>query len=293
MKKLFFPLVALPVLFCTNTNVNAQKFKEQIHKEFSLPQAAVKSMFALYNTFGAVKVEGYSGDKVMIDVYKTITAENTENLEKGKREVKLFFDQIADTIMIYTTNPYDSRPHSHSSHRNNDRDTKRNKLEYKYELEFTVKVPFNINLDVSTITNGDVTIKDVGGSLKIGNVNGNITIANAKGTTHVSTVNGNLTVNYLKNPVEACTYHTMNGKLKVTYQPDLSADLEFKSMNGAFYTDFPNTETLPAEITKTQQKKSDGTLYKINKNTSIRIGNGGNIFKFTTLNGDIYVQKKY
>jgi len=185
--------------------------------------------------------------------------------------------------------PRDTRPHDWRD-RNDWNDHRR--IEYRCNLAFTVKVPFNTNLRVSTINNGDVTVKDVTGSLHVSNINGGIEIINAKGTTHANTINGDLTVNYLSNPPEASTFYTLNGKLTATFQPNFSADLEFKTMNGAYYTDFPDVEVLPSKVSITQNKKGDGTIYRINKNSDVRIGAGGKLFKFETLNGNIYIKKQ-
>ena len=56
-------------------------------------------------------------------------------------------------------------------------------------------------------------------------------------------------------------------------------------------TDF-DTETLPTQVLKTVNKKENGTTYKINKNTQVRVGSGGRLFKFETLNGNIYIKKQ-
>ncbi len=44
------------------------------------------------------------------------------------------------------------------------------------------------------------------------------------------------------------SYHTINGNINVTYQPGLSADLQFKSMHGDFFTNFPQAVLLPASV---------------------------------------------
>ncbi len=290
MKKSFIPLIAGLVLSCAQSPVHAQEFKEHISKTFALPKASSACVLSLYNVFGPVKVEGYAGDKVIFEIEETITAKDNAILEQGKKEVHLGFDQVGDTLWAYTASPDDSRPHPRNYNYDNWND--RERIEYRYHFDYTVKVPFGMNINVSTVNNGDVSVKDVAGKLRVRNVNGAIEIINAKNTTDAHTINGNLTVNYLSNPGEASSYYTLNGKLTVTYQPGLSADLQFKSMNGAFYTDFPEIEILPKTVTKTQEKKGDGTLYKLNKNSDVRIGAGGKTFKFETLNGNIYIQKQ-
>jgi hypothetical protein len=271
--------------FAQNKEDNLQA-KEHISKQFTLQQPAANSVFALYNVFGSVKVEGYSGNQVIIEIDQTIQADNADEMARAKREFRLGFDQKADTIVAYTAAPYDSRPHQW---RESDRHEERRY--YIVKLEYTVKVPNNMNLKVSTINNGSMSVKDVYGRLNVSNVNGAVTIVNAKNTTNARTVNGNVTVNYLVNPTEASSYSTINGKLDVTYKSNLAANLQFKSMNGEFYTDFDNTEILPTQVVKTETKRDNSTTYKLNKNTQIKVGTGGKLFKFETLNGNIYIKK--
>jgi hypothetical protein len=241
---------------------------------------------AIYNLEGSVKVEGYSGDKVIIEIDKTISADDQQTLEDGKKEFKLEFEQKPDSVIAYIAEPWDTRPHQ-NWHYHNDRH-----IDYRCKLEFVVKVPFNVDLTVSTVNNGHISVKNVYGSLKINNVNGPIEIVNAKGTTVAHTVNGGVTANYLSLPSEASSYYTINGDLKVTYPAALSADVAFKSMNGEFYTDFQNVQVMPTHVTKTENKNGNGTTYKLSKNSDIRFGAGGKIFKFETLNGNVYIKKQ-
>ena len=284
MKKLFLSTVLGMGLCCSQPAGHAQQYKEHISKQFTLQSGVV----AIYNVSGSVKVEGYSGDKVIFEVDKTISADDSRTLEEGKKEFKLEFEQVGDSVIAYISAPYDSRPHRNSRNWDNHR-----RIEYHSKLEFTVKVPNSMSLDVGTVNDGNVVVKDVGGSLKVNNVNGSITIENAKGTTRAHTVNGGVTVTYLGVPPEPSSYYSVNGALKVSYPANLNADFEFKTMNGQYYTDFPNVEILPTKVTKTENKNGEGTVYKLNKNSGVRIGSGGKLFKFETLNGNIYITKHH
>lgn len=264
-----------------------EEFKEHISKQYTI-QKTTGGLLAIYNLDGFIKVEGYAGDKVMIEVDKTIRAKNKEILEQGKKEVKIGFEQLGDSVVAYLLEPWDTRPHTDRFNWNDER----REIEYNCSLEFTIKVPFNMNLHVSTVNNGDIDVKNVAGNLRVNNVNGGIAITNAKGATTAHTINGDLTVNYLSNPPEASSFYTLNGKLTAVFQSNLSADLQFKTMNGAFYTDFENSQVLPPTITKNEEKRGGGTVYKLNKDTQLRIGSGGKQFKFETLNGNIYIKKQ-
>lgn len=286
MKELFSPILVGLALCCSCRTATAQEFKEHLSKEFTLSGPATSQVVAIYNIEGSIKVEGYSGNKVTMEIDKTISAKDDSTLEIGKKEFRMEFEQTGDSVIAYIAEPYDSRPHTWQ------RDFHQKKIRYRYNLSFTVKVPFDMNLAVQTINNGSVTVKDVAGTLSVHNVNGPITIINAKGTTDANTVNGNLTVNYLAVPPGDSKYYTLNGTLEVTYPASLSADLQFKSMNGAFYTDFPNVEAMPPRITTNKENTGHGTIYKLNKDSDLRVGAGGKIFHFETLNGNVYIKKQ-
>ncbi len=287
MKRTFTPFLAGLALCCAQCPVFSQEFQEHINKEFTLSKEAALSTLAIYNINGSLRVEGYSGDKILLEVEKTISAGDESSLDSGKKEFRLEFEQKEDSIIAYIAAPYDSRPHTSW----ND-DGHRHQPKYSFQLDFTVKVPFALNLAVSTVNSGTVMVQDVSGKLEAHNVNGGVTLTNVKGITDARTVNGSLTINYLSNPPGASSYRTINGDIKVSFQPDLSADLEFKSMHGEYYTDFPDLEVLPAMILKNQAHNGNGTVYQLNKNTAVRIRKGGNTFKFETLNGDIYIKKQ-
>jgi hypothetical protein len=295
MKKLFFPLLAGAGLICfsrMDVQAQQQEFKQHISKAFSL-QKASGGVLALYNLNGSLDVEGYSGDKVLIEVDERLTADDSESLEIGKKEFKLAFDTIADTIVVYIAEPFDTRPC-----RNCDRWERRGRygdrdeIPYDFNLVFTVKVPFHMNLDISTVNKGDITVKGVSGALHVNNVNGKITIGDAKGATWAHTINGDLTVNYLDAPPDNSEFYTLNGKLSVTFPQSLSADLQFKSWNGSFFTDFPKWEVLPVKVTKNVKKRGGGTEYQLIIDKQIRIGEGGKLFKFETMNGNIYIKRQ-
>jgi DUF4097 and DUF4098 domain-containing protein YvlB len=287
MKKAIVTLFIGMGIICTVPKANAREFKEHISKEFIFTGDVSQSTLFIYNISGFIKVEGYQGNKILIEMDKTITADDDKTLEAGKKEFRLAFDERTDTIMAYIAEPYDSRPHRHWQY-NDDR----REIDYNYNVDFTVKVPFGMNLHISTVNDGIISVNNVSGTLNINNVNEEISVKNAKGTTFAHTVNGDVSVNYLNNPPEESSYYTINGNIRVSYQPGLSADLQFKSMNGEFYTDFQEVERLPARVTKVQEKKGDGIVYKLNAITSVRFGKGGKVFKFETLNGNVYIKKQ-
>src|SRR5664280_2491453 len=235
MKKAIVTLLMGLGIVCSVKEADAREFREHISKEFVVTGNASEATLFIYNISGFIKVEGYSGNKVLLEMDKTITADDDKTLETGKKEFRLGFDERTDTIMAYIASPYDSRPHR-NWHSNDDR----NEIDYQYNVDFTVKVPFGMNLHISTVNDGIISVNNVSGTLHINNVNEEISIKNAKGTTYAHTVNGDVSVSYQVNPTEESSYYTINGNIHVNYKPDLSADLQFKSMHGDFMEQFIN-----------------------------------------------------
>lgn len=287
MKKVIVTLLMGMGIICSLPAATTREFKEHLSREFTLADSVFGSILYVYNISGFIRVEGYPGNKIILEMDKTISADDDKNLETGKREFRLAFDQKSDTVMVYIAEPFDSRPH-----RNWQYNDDRKEIEYNYNVDFTVKVPFGMNLHISTVNNGIISINNVSGTLHVSNVNEEISIINAKGTTYAHTVNGDVTVTYLTNPSEESSYYTINGNINITYQPGLSADLQFKSMHGDFFTNFPHAELLPASVSKVQEKKGEGTVFKLSTKTAVRFGKGGMIFKFETLNGNVYIKKQ-
>src|ERR1700683_4232196 len=122
MKKLFVLLVTGAMAAFTHLSATAQEFKEHVSKEFTLSAGPATTTLSIYNIDGFIKVEGYSGDKISLEIDKIISADDNQTLEEGKKEFKLAFDQTSDTIMAYIAEPYDSRPHRHHRDWDNRRD---------------------------------------------------------------------------------------------------------------------------------------------------------------------------
>lgn len=287
MKHLLLPALVGIMLSCAQSVAQSPEHTERISRAFTLPNGAAASVLVIYNIHGFIHVEGTAGNQVSFEVDKRIKAKDQQTVDVGKGELKLQFEQKGDTLMAYIAEPFDSRPKQRNWQGNNDR-----RVEYDFTLDFTVKVPREMNVHVSTVNRGDVAVRDVSGKLKIRNVNGAISLTNAQGATDVHTVNGNVEANYVASPPDQSSYYTLNGDIKVSYPANLSADLQFKTFQGNFNTDFPDVEILPAKVTKTEERRNDKTVYKLDKATSIRIGSGGKTLRFETFNGNVYIKKQ-
>jgi gliding motility associated protien GldN len=70
---------------------------------------------------------------------------------------------------------------------------------------------------------------------------------------------------------------------------NVAADLEFETMNGEIWTDF-DVAPLPRRPVR-EEARNDGRLTIRSGRSGVRIGAGGPLHSFETLNGDIYVRR--
>jgi hypothetical protein len=258
----------------------------QVSRTFSLTATAARSTLAVYNLFGSVTVQGYAGSQVVVEATKTIRADEARDLATGQREAQLNFAQHGDSVVVYLAEPYDARPGRHR--RNEDHEN----VDYRFTFDIVVKVPYALQLHVATVNEGTVRVRDVTGPLEVSNVNGAIALTNVQGPTRARTVNGDVDATYAASPPGASSYRTINGQIQVQYPASLGATAHFKSMHGELYTDFANAQILPPQVVKNQGNQGNGTVYRLTKETAVRIGPGGPDLRFETLNGNVTISRR-
>jgi hypothetical protein len=278
----------------------AQNFSEKILKEFAFEKKSEANAVMIANVNGSVKVVGYEGDKIIVEVSKSINAKTDARLEKGKKEVQLGVIDRADTLILYVEDGCNTFG----------RNTKRNKKDgwynqgwgynwncndrhcesdYDYKMDFTIKVPSSVNLMVSTINDGDISVEKVSGVVMANNINGSIRLVNLEREADASTINGDVDIEYVRNPKNDCRFYSLNGDINAWFQKGLGAELSFESFNGDFYTNVPSIESLPVKVEKASH--GDGVKFKVNGNR-YKVGAGGVFLDFETFNGNVYLKER-
>ncbi len=286
MKRLIKTILTLQASLVVISGAYAQSHKETINKEYTFTGSGDK-VLVIDNISGDLVVEAYQGTKVLVEVNMELRARTDRQLERAKSEVKLGTEERGDSLVYFVDGPCNCDCRD----RNRRYNWNRCDYDYKFILDFKVKVPASTNLELYTVNNGDIRVDGVTGEIMAKNVNGGIYLDKIAGATKAHTINGDVEITYTSNPKEHSMYYTLNGDLTVFYLPNLSADMSFKSFNGDFYTNFDITQQLPSRITS-DSRRSRGTTYKIDERTAVRVGQGGVELDFETFNGDIFIKKK-
>jgi hypothetical protein len=297
MKKILLTLGAL-----VPGMLMAQQYSEKINKELTFEKKTAATTLIVLNVNGFVRVEGYSGDKVQVDVNKQIYAKTDARLERGKAEIRLGVIDRADTIILYVEGAcnefgrqknFGSRQHRYGGWGYNWRNNCQgcdNEKDYDWDMDFIIKVPQGVNVLASTINNGDIEVKNTTAYSGAENINGSVKLENISGTgTYASTINGDVDVDYLKNPKEECRYYSLNGDVNVLFVKGLTANVGFESFNGDLYTNVDDLESLPSVMEKTNKGK--GVAYKLGA-SRFKIRSGGPFLDFETFNGNAYIKEK-
>ena len=256
--------------------------KEDIQKTLKFGDPRKAREVVVDNIFGAITVEGTNGQDVILIAHKTIKARSQDRIQKAMEEIKLDIAEKGNTVDVYVDGPF----------RCHDRRGKSNWRDPGYEVQydFELKVPFKTNLDLSTVNEGDILVKDVEGAFEINNVNGEIKMVDVAGSGEAQTVNGRVRVAFKRAPNGNCSFNTVNGEVELSFPENLSADFRVKTLNGDVYSDFPVT-VLPAAAAIKEQSKGK-FVYKSDRFFGVRTGHGGPEIKLDTLNGNILIKKR-
>jgi hypothetical protein len=290
--------------------VCAQQFNEKIVKEYTFEKKSADNTVMIANINGHVNVVGYDGDKVMLEVNRSLTAKTDARLEKAKQEIQLGVVDLADTLIFYVQdggcnqfgrnvrrnkhNEWDKRGWGYNwccnQNGNGNCNNGCNKESYDYRMDFTLKVPAGVHLNVSTINNGNIAVENIRGVVDANNINGSIKLSNLVREAEATTINGDVDIDYTSNPVKDCRFYSLNGDINALFRKGLAASLSFESFNGSFYTNISSIESLPTQVEKSNKGK--GIAYKVNA-SRYKIGNGGAAYlDFETFNGNVYLKEK-
>lgn len=290
-------IISVALLACVPAT--GQVFTETIARELQFEKKSPANTVMIFNINGEVKVEGYAGDKVVVEVKKKISGKTDARVALGKEEIQLGVMDRADTLILYVKGyhdfgkqarrrdwrrKYNGWGYNWDNDNRNDDDGK-----YDFIMHFTIKVPAGVNVLASTINNGDVEIQSVTGSVLADNINGSIRLSNISGTTNASTINGSLNLDYSGNPPGDSRFYSLNGDINANFQKGLAAQLTFKSFNGDFYTSVDDITPMAVKVEK--YEKGEGIHYKVNGNR-YKVRQGGPLLDFETFNGDVFLKEK-
>lgn len=249
----------------------------------------------LHNVNGSIKVVGSDQHTPMLTYVRTLNGLNDTELAKAKSEVKVESFSSENHLFLYLTAPNLTFQPKNSNHMKQEGNleyrysncTQDESLGYDYHFDFVLYVPRNIELDLSTLNQGTIEGSNLRGPIYASNLNGPIYLSKVAQSPKVYSLNGDIEVEHTALPEQEEYYSTLNGHIKLTYPPNLSAEVTMQTHHGDLFTDFEWTRLTP-EVERVIESKRK-TFFKINANNRIQIREGGPTIHMKTMNGDLYL----
>jgi hypothetical protein len=263
------------VLMATVSRLAAQsKHTEEMTVPLSEPGKPVTLEAHLMK--GSIKVIGYEGKDVIVQVLMDSSKEEEEDRDDDSRGMK----------RIGSTGGMDVRA-------DEDNNTVRISSSAENKLAgLVIKVPQNTTrINLGTINGGEITVSDVSGKLELHNVNGGITATGISGSVVANTVNGDVIVKFKTvDATAAMGFSNLNGKIDVTLPADTKANLKLKCDRGEMFTDFD------IEVDKTRPKvetKNEDHFHQVKIDDWVlgKINGGGSQITMESQFGSIYIRK--
>jgi hypothetical protein len=262
----------------------AQTFEEKTNKTIQLPRTDTKMVVSIQNLKGFVTVEAYKGNAVEFDIEKIITAETQADLALAKSETSLVIEERTDTVIAHIASPFARwRGNRYGNINFSGEDG------YTFKFNIKVRVPEGVSLDVAS--NGDVTIRDAKGPIKVSAHQG-LKLINIAGHTKARAHHGDMEVTYTS-PIPAnSSFQTHHGDIRLSVPGKPDADIFFDSYHGDFFTEFTDVQTLPSQVNTSVATENAGKSYKIEKKKALRLGKGGITLDFKSHHGNFYLTSK-
>ena len=236
---------------------------------------------------GSIQVTGDSGSDVRLEAVTRVQADDDAALRNGLQEVKLEAQESGDTVAVTVRD--DGR--NTCGEQRPDRDPAWwDRRRYSSSTDLTLQVPRNVRVRLCTVNGGTVTVSGITGDFDVSNVNGGVKLADMAGSGRAHTVNGRIDADFAASPRNESQFKTVNGTISATFPRDLAADLHLKTFNGGLFTDF-DTTPLPVAAQRVERSERPRYVYRRRGFTNVRVGAGGPVLTFDTLNGDVRIQR--
>jgi hypothetical protein len=251
----------------------AAETKEQLVVPLSEPGKPFKLNVGLIT--GSIKVVGYEGKDVVIDVTGEDKRKRSGSSEKSGGMKRI----TAGNGLDVSAEEKDNAVRIHTGALNSG-------------INLVIKVPMSeVKMKVSTINDGDIVISNVSGEIEASNTNGDVTLTGISGSAVANTTNGDIKVSFKTIDAKAAmAFTSFNGAVDVTFPATLKANVKLKSDQGDIYSDFDiDADKSQPKVNKTTK---NGT-YRINIESWVygKINLGGPEVMMKTWNGNIYIRK--
>jgi DUF4097 and DUF4098 domain-containing protein YvlB len=158
-------------------------------------------------------------------------------------------------------------------------------------ITVVARVPRRAKLDLSTVNESEIVVRDIVGDLQLENVNGPITATNITGSVIAESVNSPITVGLAGVAAGAATsLSSLNGDITLTLPAATRAELHLDTSQGEITSDF-ELEIKPSKPLIERKEGRGGVSVRMEDVIVATVNGGGPVIRVKTLNGGIKIAK--
>jgi len=158
-------------------------------------------------------------------------------------------------------------------------------------VAIVARVPRRAQLNLSTVNDGEIIVRDIVGDLQIENVNGPITAANITGSVIAESVNNPITVGLAAVAAGGATsLSSLNGDITLMLPASARAELHLDSARGEIVSDF-ELDVKPSKPLIERNETRGGVSVRMENVVVATMNGGGPVIRMKTLNGTIKLSK--
>lgn len=144
-------------------------------------------------------------------------------------------------------------------------------------VSFELEVPADVNLDVISTVNGEISISGVSGAVEVETVNGSLELEGLRGNARLETVNGSVEARFDRvGEGQRIDAETVNGRIELHLPEDTSARVTAETLNGGIDAEDFGLETEKGFV---------------GRDCNGEIGSGSAHISLDTVNGAIRLRK--
>jgi hypothetical protein len=159
------------------------------------------------------------------------------------------------------------------------------------KVEIIARIPRRASLDLSTVQDGEIVVRNITGGAELENVSGPINVANMSGSVIAETVDGPITVGFAAVGAGGGTaLSSLNGDIAVMLPTGAGVELRIDSANGEIDSAL-ELDLKPSKPMVERNESREGVSVRVEDIVVATINGGGPVVRMTTLNGNIKIGK--
>jgi DUF4097 and DUF4098 domain-containing protein YvlB len=159
------------------------------------------------------------------------------------------------------------------------------------KVSIVARIPRRADLELSTVNDGEIIVRDVSGTLQLENANGPITATNITGSVIAESLNEAINIAFAGISTNGATaLSSLNGDITVALPANAGAEFRIDTAEGEIESDF-ELDVKPSKATIERSETRRGASVRVENAVVATVNGGGPVIKVTTLNGNVKIGK--